>query len=139
MIGITKDRELRLLPFLNRRQQRLQLLNCIQGLEKQEKGEKETKESKKVIEGEPIKTIRPKRAASGEAVFKIFTPFKLVREYLQRQEFQFVEDPHEADILWLYDHFYDWKELPPVAEASRIIYVNQFPEERYRIQFPYQG
>ncbi len=36
---------------------------------------------------------------------KIFTPFRLIREHLNRKEFVIVENEDEADILWLYEHF----------------------------------
>ena len=149
--GVKDNRELRLLPFYSKKQQKAQIVRLTGELHLSKTKNFEEKEKevalKKVVEGEPVRTVRPiiraeKEGGGGSGggdvdegvVFRVYTPLRLLREYLQRKEFKMVDDPQDADILWLYDHFHNWKELKPPS-AEKAIYVNQYPDERLHMSY----
>lgn len=57
---------------------------------------------------------------------KVFSQYKYVNENLKDERFILVEDPEKANILWLYEPFYDYKDL--VHKQPNTL-VNQFPFE----------
>ncbi|XP_059833938.1 tubulin--tyrosine ligase-like protein 12 [Hypanus sabinus] len=61
-----------------------------------------------------------------DKTFKVYTDFKQVLNFLNAPRFVFTEDEEEADILYLYDHFKDYRTL---SEKRPHVMVNQFPCE----------
>lgn len=61
---------------------------------------------------------------TAEKPVKVYSQYKYVNEYLTDARFQLVENRDEADILWLLEPFYGYKEL-----ARKGGLVNQFPFE----------
>uniref|UniRef100_UPI00398E36F9 tubulin--tyrosine ligase-like protein 12 isoform X1 n=2 Tax=Pristiophorus japonicus TaxID=55135 RepID=UPI00398E36F9 len=61
-----------------------------------------------------------------EKIFKVYTDFKQVLENLNSPRFVFTDDEKEADILYLYHHFKDYRTL---SEQRPQVMVNQFPCE----------
>ncbi|KAL1114831.1 hypothetical protein AAG570_007655 [Ranatra chinensis] len=57
---------------------------------------------------------------------KIYSEYKYINEYLKLSNFEFVDDPESADILWFTSHFKDYKKLSLEAPHK---FVNQFPFE----------
>ncbi|XP_072123956.1 tubulin--tyrosine ligase-like protein 12 isoform X1 [Mobula birostris] len=61
-----------------------------------------------------------------DKIFKVYTDFKQVLNSLNAPRFVFTEDEEEADILYLCDHFKDYRTL---SEKRPHVMVNQFPCE----------
>ncbi|GCB68565.1 hypothetical protein scyTo_0000909 [Scyliorhinus torazame] len=61
-----------------------------------------------------------------DKIFKVYTEFKQVLENLNSPRFVFTENEKEADILYLYNHFKDYRTL---SEQRPHVMVNQFPCE----------
>ncbi|VDD79605.1 unnamed protein product [Mesocestoides corti] len=57
---------------------------------------------------------------------KVYTDINLVAETLSSPSYEVTEERNEADILWLYSHFRDYKRL---SIDSPSVFVNQFPNE----------
>ncbi|CAH1966082.1 unnamed protein product [Acanthoscelides obtectus] len=76
-----------------------------------------------------IKESLPKisgKEISKRDVYKVYTQYDLVRQYLTDQRFILVDTELEADILWYTKHFKDFEELSIDFPGK---YVNQFPFE----------
>lgn len=58
-------------------------------------------------------------------IFKVFSEYHIVNQYLNHPQFEIVENEEEADILWLINHFKDYETL----SKSPHRFVNQFPFE----------
>lgn len=61
-----------------------------------------------------------------DKIFKVYSDFKQVVENLDGPRFALTEDEEEADILYLYNHFKDYRTL---SEQRPRVLVNQFPCE----------
>lgn len=57
--------------------------------------------------------------------YKVFTEYDLVKEYLNDERFEIVDDESDADILWYTKHFKSFEELSETPHK----FVNQFPFE----------
>jgi len=57
---------------------------------------------------------------------KVYAEYKVIVENLKHPRFEIVHHPADADILWLMEHFKDFKGL---SESKEPLYVNQFPFE----------
>uniref|UniRef100_A0AAY4D584 Tubulin--tyrosine ligase-like protein 12 SET-like domain-containing protein n=1 Tax=Denticeps clupeoides TaxID=299321 RepID=A0AAY4D584_9TELE len=69
--------------------------------------------------------IEPHTVPDGK-VLKVYTEIKQVRENLKHPRFELTEDEGEADILWLFSHFRDYRKL---SEERPFVLINQFPCE----------
>ena len=57
-------------------------------------------------------------------IFKVFTDHDLVRQYLTDEHFQLVDDPDQADIIFVMKHLQDFRQ-----ETLEKKLINQFPFE----------
>ncbi|KAJ9600254.1 hypothetical protein L9F63_009430 [Diploptera punctata] len=57
---------------------------------------------------------------------KVYSQYRYVNDYLNHPKFEITCNENEADILWLTQHFTDYREL---REKSPTVFVNQFPFE----------
>ncbi|XP_068745174.1 tubulin--tyrosine ligase-like protein 12 [Montipora capricornis] len=59
-----------------------------------------------------------------EKIYHVFTDVEQVRDFLTHPRFALVDNEKDADILWLRDHFKDFRSL---EESGK--FINQFPNE----------
>ncbi|VEN47699.1 unnamed protein product [Callosobruchus maculatus] len=59
-------------------------------------------------------------------VYKVYTEYEMVRQYLTDNRFTLVDTEQDADILWYTQHFKDFEGL---SKNSPEKFVNQFPFE----------
>lgn len=57
---------------------------------------------------------------------RVYSEYPYINKFLTDPAFEIVEDESQADILWLMQHFKDFKEL---SESSPNKFINQFPFE----------
>jgi len=68
----------------------------------------------------------PHRPLPTARKIRVYAEYKHVVENLKHERFEVVKNPAEADILWLTEHFKDFKGL---SESEEPLWVNQFPFE----------
>lgn len=59
----------------------------------------------------------------GKVPLRVYSEYEIIRNNLNRPEFQIVDDETDADVLWYTSHFKDYAELRPEK------FVNQYPFE----------
>nr|CAH7742881.1 unnamed protein product [Callosobruchus chinensis] len=59
-------------------------------------------------------------------VYKVYTQYEMIRQYLTDKNFILVDTEQDADILWYTQHFKDFEDL---SKNSPEKFVNQFPFE----------
>ncbi|XP_035778942.1 tubulin--tyrosine ligase-like protein 12 [Anopheles albimanus] len=57
---------------------------------------------------------------------KVYSQYEMVNKYLTDPSYELVDEPAEADILWMTSHFKEFREL---SESRPNTFVNQFPFE----------
>lgn len=58
--------------------------------------------------------------------YKVYTDIEQVQSYLKHSSFQLVSSQEDADILWLYDHFEDFR----LVESS-LQYIGRSPAKEF--------
>ncbi|XP_055585705.1 tubulin--tyrosine ligase-like protein 12 [Uranotaenia lowii] len=62
----------------------------------------------------------------GNRPLKVYSQYDMVNKYLTDPGFEIVDNPDDADILWMTSHFKQYKEF---SESTPNKYINQFPFE----------
>ncbi|XP_058464830.1 tubulin--tyrosine ligase-like protein 12 [Malaya genurostris] len=62
----------------------------------------------------------------GNGSLKVYCEYDMVKKYLTDPAFEIVDNSTDADILWMINHFKQYKEL---SESSPNKFINQFPFE----------
>ncbi|XP_065069444.1 tubulin--tyrosine ligase-like protein 12 [Rhopilema esculentum] len=113
-----KQRDSRLYPWFP---DRLNLEEVVDDwLEKIDLTSREDRCSEKISDRQTASDV-----STSNETLKVYTECKEVEKFLSHSRFVLHDDIETADILWLYDHFKDFKSL---AETPGKI-VNQFPSE----------
>ncbi|XP_014671096.1 PREDICTED: tubulin--tyrosine ligase-like protein 12 isoform X2 [Priapulus caudatus] len=61
-----------------------------------------------------------------DSKYKVFSNYSYVNDFLNHPRFEIVHNKDEADILWVREHFKDYKTF---SEESPTKFINQFPYE----------
>ena len=126
----TLDRHIRLLPWQRVSERKATLRNLFieknaemfadqlqNTLEVYEKSRQ-----KDLYDKQPVSDVR--QTVDADRVWKVYTDHDLVREYLNDQHYQLVDDPDQADILFVMKQWEDFRH-----ETLKGKLVNQFPAE----------
>ncbi|KAL3285742.1 hypothetical protein HHI36_000269 [Cryptolaemus montrouzieri] len=116
-ISDEKERKIGLLPWVSCTPNEFSMIPSTPGPEYYLKGH--IKESLPLLDN----LMNLNKKYSGK--LKVFAQYSMVRNYLTSDSFELVDTEEEADILWLTEHFKNFKELSETPEK----YVNQFPFE----------
>ncbi|XP_054723925.1 tubulin--tyrosine ligase-like protein 12, partial [Uloborus diversus] len=68
---------------------------------------------------------------SNKTVYKVYSEYPDVKKHLTHPLFKMTDEKLEADILWLSERIYDYKEL--LNSHTDAFFVNQFPSEQVLI------